>query len=108
MDSNFLSHTHIDVQVLENWVEAGWLSPRKETDRGGLSDLDFARALLILDLQKNMGVNDEGIAIILDLLDQIHGLRRKLREIISAAARQSKELPNTGRDLVGQNSCRGR
>jgi chaperone modulatory protein CbpM len=58
------------------WIEAGWIQPLPE---GGYSDQDEARARLILDLTGPLGVNGEGIAIILDLLDQIHGLRRLLR-----------------------------
>jgi chaperone modulatory protein CbpM len=32
-----------------------------------------------------MGVNDEGIGIILSLVDQTHGLRRVLRELLQAS-----------------------
>jgi chaperone modulatory protein CbpM len=35
-----------------------------------------------------MGVNEEGIAVILDLVDQLHGVRLALREILSAVAAQ--------------------
>jgi chaperone modulatory protein CbpM len=34
-----------------------------------------------------MGVNDEGIDVILNLLDQIHGLRRALRATIDHTKR---------------------
>jgi chaperone modulatory protein CbpM len=40
-----------------------------------------ARAQLIQDLREEMGVNDEGVALILQLIDQIHGLRRALRGV---------------------------
>ncbi len=57
---------------------AGFL--RRETSEGWrLSNIDLARARLILDLHGPMGVNDEGIAVVLHLLDQVHGLRRALR-----------------------------
>jgi chaperone modulatory protein CbpM len=36
---------------------------------------------LIKDLKVDFGVNDEGIAIILHLIDQLHGLRCLLRDI---------------------------
>jgi chaperone modulatory protein CbpM len=41
----------------------------------------FARARLIRDLKVDFRVNDEGIAIVLHLLDQLHGLRCLLRDI---------------------------
>jgi chaperone modulatory protein CbpM len=43
---------------------------------------------LILDLQA-LGANDDAIPIILDLVDQLHGLRRVLREVVSTVAAQS-------------------
>jgi chaperone modulatory protein CbpM len=36
---------------------------------------DLARLRLILELQRDFGVNDEGVDIILRLLDQLHALR---------------------------------
>jgi chaperone modulatory protein CbpM len=46
------------------------------------SEADLARAArLILDLKGDLGVNDEGIAIVLHLLDQLYGLRCLVRDI---------------------------
>lgn len=74
----FLLRVRIDAAVLEAWIESGWLTPRHEGPRRAFSELDVARALLIRDLRQDLGVNDEGVAVVLDLLDQIHGLRRAL------------------------------
>jgi chaperone modulatory protein CbpM len=46
------------------------------------SDLDLARAQLIRDLREDLGVNDEGIAVILHLLDQMHGLRASMQKLL--------------------------
>ncbi len=45
--------------------------------------MDLARAGLIHDLKHNMGVNDEGLDVILHLIDQMHGLRRALAEAMT-------------------------
>ena len=45
------------------------------------SEADLARARLIQDLRMDFGVNDEGISIILHLLDQLYGLRCLIRDI---------------------------
>jgi chaperone modulatory protein CbpM len=84
----FLLHARLDPQELEAWLEAGWLSPGRAKDALLFSDIDSARAQLIRDLKTDMGVNDEGIAIILDLLDQIYGLRGRLRNVVSAISVQ--------------------
>jgi chaperone modulatory protein CbpM len=55
--------------------------PRRDPDLA-FTEGDVARAQLILDLKREMGVNDEGIGIILSLVDQMHGLRRVLRELM--------------------------
>jgi chaperone modulatory protein CbpM len=94
--SEFLTHARVDAEVLETWIEAGWLVLRQDPDAGGFSDIDVARAQLIRDLQQDIGVNEEGVSVILDLIDQIHGLRRTLRELISAVG----EEPETTRHRI--------
>jgi chaperone modulatory protein CbpM len=46
------------------------------------SDVDLARAQLIRDLRDDFGVNDEGVEVILHLLDQMHGMRRGMQELL--------------------------
>jgi chaperone modulatory protein CbpM len=90
--SEFLLAARLDAPALAAWVEAGWLLPRQEEDTADFSDVDLARARLIHDLQQDMGVNEEAIPIVLDLLDQVHGLRQMLRDLAAAVLR-SRNLP---------------
>lgn len=92
----FLTHARVDAEMLETWIEAGWLVPRRDADDQRFSDADLARAQLIRDLQQDMGVNEEGVSVVLDLIDQIHGLRRTLRELLSAVC----EEPEPTRDRI--------
>jgi chaperone modulatory protein CbpM len=78
----FLTVVQMDAEMLEQWLQAGWLLPEQEGRTPHFSEIDLARAQLIRDLQQDLGVNDEGIPVILDLLDQLHGLRRALREVL--------------------------
>ena len=80
----FLLRARLDAVTLEAWIEAGWLAPRRTRPERAFSELDLARAWLIRDLREGMGVNDEGVAVVLDLLDQVHGLRRALQRVGSA------------------------
>jgi chaperone modulatory protein CbpM len=80
----FLLLARLDAAALEAWTEAGWLAPRQAGPEHTFSELDLARVCLIRDLREGMGVNDEGVAIALDLLDQVHGLRQALRRVSSA------------------------
>lgn len=86
----FVLKTQIDIAILDKWVEAGWLTSRQNGADQHFSEIDLARAHLIRDLQV-LGVNDEGVPIILDLVDQLHGLRHVLRELLSAIKTQRQE-----------------
>jgi chaperone modulatory protein CbpM len=86
----FLLRARLEHHSLEAWIAAGWLIPPQTDPELAFSDVDLARAQLIRDLRDDLGVNDEGISVVLHLLDQVHGLRRSMQELLDAmrAARQ--------------------
>ena len=86
----FLLRARLEHHSLEAWMTAGWLIPPQTDPELAFSDVDLARAQLIRDLRDDLGVNDEGVSVILHLLDQVHGLRRSVQELLDAmrAARQ--------------------
>ena len=77
----FIGRSHLDTRTLSAWVEAEWLVPVASNKSFQFSEADLARARLIGDLKADFGVNDEGIAVILHLLDQLYGLRCLVRDI---------------------------
>jgi chaperone modulatory protein CbpM len=87
----FILQSRLDAEVVEAWVEAGWLLPRQEGASRDFSEVDLARAQLIQDLGR-LGANDEAIPVILDLIDQVHGLRRTLRDLLSAIHAQPEAM----------------
>jgi chaperone modulatory protein CbpM len=89
----FIGRSHLDTRTLNAWIEAEWLLPLTSGTTFEFSDADLARARLIQDLKVDFGVNDEGIAIVLHLLDQLHGLRCLVRDI------QALEASNRARDV---------
>ena len=89
----FLVRARIDIRKLDAWLESGWLAPHRNEGATRYSEIDLARAHLINDLS-DLGVNEAGLPIILDLVDQLHGLRRLLRELLSAAkSQQARDEP---------------
>lgn len=78
----FIQQVHIDQKTLDVWLGEQWLLPDRTLPDMEFSEIDLARAALILDLQRQLGVNDEGVGIILDLVDQMHGLRRALGAVL--------------------------
>jgi chaperone modulatory protein CbpM len=93
--SEFLLHTSLSAAVVETWIAAGWLAPVRRDGTPSFSEVDIARARLIHDLQQRLGVNDEAVPVILDLVDQMHGLRRALRELTAALAEQPEATRRT-------------
>ncbi|QEL27236.1 MerR family transcriptional regulator (plasmid) [Bosea sp. F3-2] len=77
----FLISSGLQVQVLEFWLEQRWLVPEEAAGEMHFHDIDIARAHLIRQLKDDLGANDEGIDVILHLVDQVHGLRRVLAEL---------------------------
>ena len=88
----FCLRARLGARTLSAWIEAGWLLPHRNGEGDRFSEIDLARARLIRELKQDLGVNDEGIPVILDLVDQVHGLRRTLRELLAAIHAQSDTM----------------
>ena len=74
----FLATSGLPAHTLVLWIEQRWLIPGQSDAGLSFSERDVARARLIRDLQHDLGVNDEGIHVVLHLMDQLHGLRAAL------------------------------
>ena len=85
--AEFLLHAEISEQTFQTWATAGWIGAGPE-----MSEADLARAALIRDLTERLGVNAEGVEVALNLLDQVHGLRRALRQVSAALDRLPEPL----------------
>jgi chaperone modulatory protein CbpM len=88
----FIDRSRLDAPTLRACIDAEWLLPATSEMKFMFSEVDLARARLIRDLKVDLGVNDDGIAIVLHLLDQLHGLRRLLREM------QAMEISDQAKD----------
>jgi chaperone modulatory protein CbpM len=84
-ERDFLKRARLDRRTLAVWIEEEWLIPSGVADELAFTDMDLARANLILDLKDNMGVNHEGLGVVLHLLDQMHSLRRALAAALEDA-----------------------
>ena len=66
----FLSLAGMEHETLDAWIEEEWLRPRGSPVEPSFSDIDIARARLIRELQVDFGVNEEGVGVILNLVDR--------------------------------------
>lgn len=76
--TDFLYRASLDNETLELWIGEQWLVPQGPVAAPEFTEADLARAALIRDLQRDLGVNAEGVGVILHLLDQLHSLRAAL------------------------------
>jgi len=77
----FLACLGLQGWTLEVWLEQRWLLPEQPDTGLRFSDIDVARARLIQELTARLGVNNEGVDVILHLMDQLHGLRQALAQL---------------------------
>ena len=87
----FLTLVGMSHEMLSVCLEEAWLIPKSVADQQGFSGIDVARARLICDLEVNLGVNHEGIGVVLHLVDQIYGMRRTMAELVDAAQMPAHE-----------------
>ncbi|MGV7029615.1 chaperone modulator CbpM [Methylobacterium symbioticum] len=84
----FQARTDLRPDTLRIWLESGWLRPAAQENVWQYVEIDLARAQLIQDLQHDLGINDDGVAVVLDLIDQVGGLRNVLQAILRALQAQ--------------------
>jgi chaperone modulatory protein CbpM len=98
---DFLERARLDRETLEVWIEEEWLAPNRTGAELAFSEMDLARVKLIRDLKYDLGVNDEGVGVILNLLDQMHGLRRALADLLQST-REQRSVPGDDVSSIGQ------
>lgn len=84
----FQLRAEIETETLQAWIEARWLIPREGGTAPLFSEADLARVRLIRDLMRDLGINEDAVPVVLDLVDQVHGLRRALGGLVQAVRAQ--------------------
>jgi len=74
----------LEAGELERWIEARWVLPERVAQGYMFHEIDVARLHLIVELRRDLLIDEDSIPIILNLLDQIYALRNRLRAITAA------------------------
>ncbi len=83
-ERDLLARVHrLTVTRLRVWVAQGWIKPADERAQS-YSEADLARAALICNLEDELGFAEEDVPVLLNLIDQIHGLRAELKGLVDA------------------------
>jgi chaperone modulatory protein CbpM len=78
------------------WIEKRWVLPLDQSGDYTFAEADLARVQMIVDLRRDLAIDDDALPVVLDLLDKLYGLRRQMRDLLSAI----DELPDTQRDML--------
>jgi chaperone modulatory protein CbpM len=84
-------HDRLTTVHVERWVARGLLRPSAEGEHWVFEPVDVARARLLADLTDQMGFDEEAVETVVDLLDQVHTLRRQLHQLGLAIGCQPTE-----------------
>ena len=91
LDELLRVHGRLTTVHVERWVQRGLLRPTAEGDAWIFETVDVARARLLAELADEMGFDEEAVETVIDLVDQVHTLRRQLEQLGQAIAEQPAE-----------------
>ncbi len=73
----------VESELILQFISHQWIKP-VDSERMIFDEEDLARIRLIYELQKMMGVNDEGIPVVLHLVDQLNRLHMEVRSRVTS------------------------
>lgn len=91
LDELLRAHGRLTALHVERWVQRGLLRPAAEGDGWVFEAVDVARARLLAELTDELGFDEESMETVVDLLDQVHTLRRQLHQLGLAIGRLPAE-----------------
>ena len=82
----------VTVERLTYWIEMGFVVPEQGEGEQQFADIDIARVRLLHELEADLALDTDSIALMLSLLDQVYALRSRMRVMTEAIARQPPEV----------------
>jgi chaperone modulatory protein CbpM len=84
--------TPIDRPALEHFIARQWLRPVAHASGWYFEEIDIARVQLVWHLTQDIQINDDGMDVVLQLLDQLYGLRAHMKRVTHAIGQQPEEI----------------
>jgi chaperone modulatory protein CbpM len=82
----------LETTELERWIGEAWVLPHGAGGAYVFEEVDVARVRLIVELRRDLAINDEAMPVVLNLLDQLYALRRRVRAVAVAMQGLPPEL----------------
>ena len=88
----------LQVREVEHWIGESWVRPEPSGGTFVFQEIDVARVRLIVELRRDLEIDEAAMPVVLNLLDQLYALRRRMK-----AARDAIEsLPPDLRAAIAQ------
>jgi chaperone modulatory protein CbpM len=82
----------LEAEELRRWIAERWVRPENGAEGYVFAEVDVARVRLIRELRYELAIDEEAIPVVLQLLDQVYALRRRLRVVVEAIDAQPAEI----------------
>ena len=82
----------LEAEALQRWIDLGWVLPQRVGDSVRFDESDVARVRLIYELHYELRIEEDSMSVVLSLMDQLYGVRRSLRTLLSAVEAQPEEV----------------
>ncbi len=87
-------------ELLAAWINEGWIQPKESRSAIYFTDVDVARIRMIRDFRIRMQIDEESIRLMLNLIDQVYGLRLQLKTLSRAVATLPEDMRRQVREYM--------
>ena len=81
IDALIIEGGGFDRAEVEHWIDEKWIRPDGSRGTWLFREIDVARLHLIRELRHDLGLKEDALPIVLGLVDQLYGERRRLRRL---------------------------
>jgi len=99
LDEVLKLHEALSEMHIARWIARGLLRPvQADDDDWRFEEVDVARTALLAELVSDIGLDDDTAETVVELVDQVHTLRRQLH----ALGRAIEQQPPEAREAIGE------
>lgn len=91
----------LQAEELRRWIAERWVRPESGVEGYVFHEVDIARVRLIRELRYELAIDEEAMPVVLQLLDQVYALRRRLRAVAAAIEEQPEAVRAALRARIG-------
>lgn len=82
----------LDAGALQRWITLGWIVPHQDQEILRFDTSDVARVRLICELHYELSIDEDSMSVVLSLMDQLYGVRRRLSALTAAVNAQPVDV----------------